>query len=302
MTDFSTLARDPIQQFKRSLLATHFSQENTLHWLNTLFNISCNSPLSLRDLFKLDGIACPTHYVIEHCFSSSDQPAHSTGFRMTPEDLPVLLDALFSKGILGDTRDHWDRTLFHLLAAKGFTAAFDHCAKRFPEVVHLTQSYGQSSLHYAAKEHQEDPSMLLALLNRHGFDVNEQDDDGKTTLNLAIANDNVAQIKVLTAHGININLPDQKGNTPLHYAALHSSPQVVRLLVEGGGCYTVMNQEQRTPLSFAEQNSDPAVLSYLNSVRLSQMERHLLLSEVNINSDPSPSITTGSVKRSSIRL
>ena len=65
-----------------------------------------------------------------------------------------------------------------------------------------------------------------------GEDINEQDEQGKTPLHIALQHTPNAVSELLEA-GANVNVQDHKGVTPIHIAVLYNEAMVVPLLLKG---------------------------------------------------------------------
>lgn len=77
----------------------------------------------------------------------------------------------------------------------------------------------------------------LRGLNRllaEGADINAQNENGQTALNLAVQNDDPVMVDVLIERGADLNIPDSKGWTVLSIATKNDQPHMIRRLVDGG--------------------------------------------------------------------
>jgi ankyrin repeat protein len=63
---------------------------------------------------------------------------------------------------------------------------------------------------------------LRFLIKEKGFDVNQQDDCGRTALHMAASKGNSKIVDFLFKCGANPKLVDYNGATPLHYLTMHS--------------------------------------------------------------------------------
>ena len=80
---------------------------------------------------------------------------------------------------------------------------------------------------------------IFKILRQSDFDINQQDDHGKTALHFAL---NLQIIKILIASGSDVNIADRKGKTPLDYAP---NDKVRQILLEHGA-------EHGTPIILKE--------------------------------------------------
>lgn len=73
---------------------------------------------------------------------------------------------------------------------------------------------GRTALHHAVVG--GDPAALLFLL-QHKPSLNIQDQDGNTSLNLAVQHYHFDMVKILAEQGADVNIPNRKGMTPFNY-------------------------------------------------------------------------------------
>lgn len=98
---------------------------------------------------------------------------------------------------------------------------------------------------------------VVALLLRHGADVNWQDSDRMTPLHHASKNGFCEVVQTLLNHQldssktVNIDAPDSLRYTPLHHAAMSGRMDVVRLLLEHEAKVAAQSQQRETPLHLA---------------------------------------------------
>lgn len=76
-----------------------------------------------------------------------------------------------------------------------------------------------------------DFKMVEDLLNK-GADVNQADQDGRTSLMYAAYNGDTATVKMLLEHKAFVDIPDVNGRTALMFAASGPFPEVVQLLLD----------------------------------------------------------------------
>ena len=74
---------------------------------------------------------------------------------------------------------------------------------------------------------------IFKVLRQSDFDINQQDEHGKTALHFAL---NLQIIKILIASGSDVNISDRKGKTPLDYAP---NDKVRQILLEHGAKHGV---------------------------------------------------------------
>ncbi|XP_060537592.1 ankyrin repeat domain-containing protein 27 isoform X2 [Pantherophis guttatus] len=151
--------------------------------------------------------------------------------------------------------------------------------------VNVTNQSDLMSLHVAALHGHVD---LVALLLKHGANIeakdvnqagplhfacqnghfqvvkyliecsvkqNKKDIYGNTPLMYACLNGYQEIAAILLQHGASVNLPNNQGNTPLHKAVIGNYEAVVQLLLQNGALVHLRNNKQCTPLDYAEPNS-----------------------------------------------
>ena len=108
-----------------------------------------------------------------------------------------------------------------------------------------------------------------ALLD--GTDINTQDDQGQTPLEIAIINNCNSCISLLIKAGANIDRLNKDGITPLHIAAINNNIGAILLLFDAGAfidaqCMDQGEHQGETPLHFAVLNdATEAVRMLLNA-------------------------------------
>lgn len=89
---------------------------------------------------------------------------------------------------------------------------------------------------------------ITDLLSEHIQNVDERNEDGKTTLMLAIENSFNDIENLIKALNYDINAKDNAGNTPLMIASYFEKPQIVELLLKNGANANEKNNMGRTAL------------------------------------------------------
>ncbi len=106
----------------------------------------------------------------------------------------------------------------------------------------------------------EDRRFITVLLEC-GASVNASDDNGTTTLNLAVERDFVWSVETLIKHGADVNKSDNVGVTPL----FNSRTKCITLLVRNGARVNDQDRYGYTPIiSAAERGDDLAIVTLLH--------------------------------------
>ena len=106
----------------------------------------------------------------------------------------------------------------------------------------------------------------VRVLIREGADVNakNKDNEGMTSLLLAIANYGTPIVTLLIEEGADVNAKNVYGMTPLMFAAYKSIPEIITPLIEAGADVHAKNQyDDNTPLHYAVGSSSPVVVTLL---------------------------------------
>lgn len=161
-----------------------------------------------------------------------------------------LLDFLLKSGAEPNAEDEHQQAPIDL-AAKG---------SHDPEVERLFASHARfrdgtnitTPLHWAAAN---DNTNLIALLLKHGANIESRNEQGKTPLLVAHDHDNFSALEFLLALGADINAKDTNGNTALHLRAAAQSdlipPQMrsmMEFLLAHGADVNARNYSGETPL------------------------------------------------------
>ena len=124
--------------------------------------------------------------------------------------------------------------------------------------IDLKDKNGRTALHYAA-EKDLDSCEVLSCLVENGADVNKGTDDiNCTPLMIASRNGNVKNVALLIRHGAVIELQDKFGRTALYCAAENDreSCEVLSCLLENGADVNKGANDNCTPLMIASRNGN----------------------------------------------
>jgi ankyrin repeat protein len=91
--------------------------------------------------------------------------------------------------------------------------------------------YGTTALHLASIKGQCD---IMAVLIKHGVDMNCKDFEGHMPLHLAVEGGCLDAVELLVSLGADVNAQTKRGATPLQMAACLSYDEIVRFLRSRG--------------------------------------------------------------------
>ena len=210
-----------------------------------------------------------------------------------------VLDELTEKDLL--KRDEDERTLVHLVVAKGKRDDITKLLERFPAAVeqackscddgewtplHSSVSAGHTevaklimplsdldsrnsaactALHYAAsKGHLELAQALIAS----GAKLGLRDNSGATPLHRAVANNRQDVVKEIlskcgrsTKNATILDRKDKSGFTALHLAAYSGNMDIARQLIEAGADKGIQDVEEKLPVDYAVDENMKSILS-----------------------------------------
>lgn len=87
---------------------------------------------------------------------------------------------------------------------------------------------------------------------KNKFNVNFQDEYGKSIVHEACINGNIDIIKLLIESGAKLDITDKRGFRPIHYACQHGRTEITSLLIRNGAnCIEPSIYTQETPLHLA---------------------------------------------------
>lgn len=159
-----------------------------------------------------------------------------------------MVKLLVHNGAKLDKKDKKKRTPLYL--------AVELCCEKIIEFL-LTQGAnpnkknqaGRTPLHKASEnDDKKTVNLLLANQSTHKTNINEQDNDGLTALNVALDYGRGGIAKLLLNNGADVNIVDKNGLTILHHAATTEWPKIVKLLLDHGADPNKEDSNQWTPL------------------------------------------------------
>ena len=114
--------------------------------------------------------------------------------------------------------------------------------------IEATNSYGDTALHFAAKNGKYDVVQLLLQL---GANMKATNRSGATALHHAATNGKNDVVRLLLKHGANIEATDESGATALHHAAGNGKYKVVETLLRKGAEIEAIDYDGGTALHYA---------------------------------------------------
>jgi ankyrin repeat protein len=116
----------------------------------------------------------------------------------------------------------------HNAAITGDLTKVKALIQTIPELVFSKDKFGDTPLHWAARNGQKDTAALL-LANK--AEVNAKDTGGRTPLHSAVMNNRKDLAELLLANKAEVDARYNSGKTPLHEAAGAGSKDLVELLL-----------------------------------------------------------------------
>ena len=114
------------------------------------------------------------------------------------------VDLLLRAGSDQFEKDSLGRTAFHYAAAGGKSSVLVLMAARDPEIVHMTDDYGRTGLHYAVFNKNSKQVSIVRTLIELKSDINAVDVDGKTALHHASESAKSRVIPILIQNGASL--------------------------------------------------------------------------------------------------
>jgi len=111
-----------------------------------------------------------------------------------------------------------------------------------------------------------DAETVIALLDA-GVPVDHTDKEyGQTALHYAAREGRKEAVQVLVARGANVNARNKDLRTPLHWAAANGTASVIRILAEAGADCNARNSDGEIPLEVANYWNNPETAPALRQV------------------------------------
>lgn len=121
--------------------------------------------------------------------------------------------------------------------------------------------------------------------------VDTQDEDGRTALHMAAANDYISIATVLLQAGANTEIKNASGNTALHWACVAGSSAMVDLLLAHGANPAALNAAGQAPIDGALDNDAVCTAFQLHSTAQGESPIIHASTSVGGNADVDPAGT-----------
>jgi len=138
--------------------------------------------------------------------------------------------------------------------------------EEFDEEIHGDRSQLFNQFDLSNAEQAVDVNAIKSYIETHDVDIDAQNENGTTFLNLAVDNDQYELSKLLIeTFGADVNKADDMGYSPLHSAALNGNAQIIQLLLQHGADKTAKScdeeedddgQDGETPYDLAQDLDD----------------------------------------------
>lgn len=208
-------------------------------------------------------------------------PIHYVADRGDSSCLSLLIDA----GCNIDIATRNNSTALHIAAEGGCTENVELLLKNNANV-RAKNHRGQTALHLAARVHSLE--CVEALLRNGCVEPNEEDNDGRTALHLALGRSLLAYdvTEFLIGWRADVNKADKYGYTPLHVAALNELSQCVDILIQHGAdlsartkggtsALSIILRKTPTSLSVFKERLDASITLHQHSSAAGEMELRL---------------------------
>ena len=164
------------------------------------------------------------------------------------ENLKIFKDFINAK------TDGDNQTALHLASFRGNIKIIQLLISNFAEINALT-SKGYNMIHKAAMGNK--PSAIIYFNKKYNMNLEDNDENQRTALHLAVQNCMENSIIYLLNLGINVNSRDKDGNTALHYAVRKSQIRIIKKLIQRGADINIPdNKKKKTPAMLAEHNPE----------------------------------------------
>lgn len=183
---------------------------------------------------------------------------------------PVVFDALYTKSFLS-----------YQMAYKLLEAGADPNAKSLS---------GITLAHFVLYGDNSGAQNFLTYLHGKGLNLDEVDNEGRTSLILSVAKGNQKCVETLLNLNVDVNIQDKEGDTALHHAAtlLLGKNEILHLLISCQANPLLKNRKGKTAIEIEDvllvRNDDDCLAEYTNSYK-EQNALHDTIDEISSNKD-----------------
>ncbi|XP_063921124.1 uncharacterized protein LOC135135934 [Zophobas morio] len=165
-----------------------------------------------------------------------------------------VIKLLIEKGIDVNVQDGNGKTALQLACKQGVYKNVEMLLYSGASI-NIVDKDKMNALHYASKSWKTNRNVIKLLIEK-GIDVNAQDGNGKTALQLACENSAYEIAKKLLSSGASIDIVDKAKMNALHYASKsrEDNREVIKLLIEKGIDVNVQDGNGKTALQLACEN------------------------------------------------
>ena len=121
-----------------------------------------------------------------------------------------------------------------------------------PAVVGVTEDYGMTPLHWAARAGAMECATILVA---EEADVNALNRANRTPLQLAAEKGQADMVHLLAKHGADLNTQDKKGRPPLHRAMYEGRVAAAEALLAAGAAPMVLNKRGKNAFEIARKDA-----------------------------------------------
>ena len=196
-----------------------------------------------------------------------------------------IIDYLITRNVDIHKKDLFGRTALMYAAEEGNTRSFERLMNAGANI-DTKDNEGYTAKDFAWEEgehgifkaynnldnidiHQATREGLIEIVEEmveQGYNVNAQDDDGRTPLHIAAALNHNIDMRVLIGLGADINAQDKQGRTPMMYAAADGKSDAVVLLVSELADVDIQDVEGMTAYAWSQSGSNSDLVNFLGLI------------------------------------
>lgn len=202
----------------------------------------------MGDTGTLASNSTPTVPILSH---QSSEVSPFSSRRLTPYDpiSPTSSSQNSRAKIISDRGSSSDTLSFRRVTTEG------RFLSRTPgSVLSLQSADDPYAIHFAASN--GNAIRIIDLVKNYGFNINMQDELGRTALQTAILFSKPIVTSLLLSMGVDTNLQDKDGNTAMHYAIQTGSYKVARELIFHKADMNIKNKSGLSPYQMIPYRDD----------------------------------------------